>query len=161
MDSKLVFGITFATAIGSALMAGLFYTFSIFAMRALDKLPSAQSIAAMQSINRTIITPLFLLVFMGMVAGSLAVIGFGIFSVDGSARVWLIVGGLLYLVTVFLLTAGYHVPRNDKLDGLNPETAEAARYWAYYVKNWTLWNHVRTAGSIGTLASLLMAIRVG
>jgi uncharacterized membrane protein len=161
MDNKLVFGITYATAIGSGLMAGLFYMFSIFIMRALDRLPAIQGIAAMQSINKTIVTPLFLIVFVGVTLASVALIGLAAFQVDGPAKVWLIVGSVSYLVLVFLLTGAYHIPRNDKLDTFNPESAEAAKYWATYVKEWTMWNHVRAIGSITTLASMIMAIRAG
>ena len=161
MENKLVFGITYATAIGAGLMAGLFYMFSIFIMRALDRLPPSEGIAAMQSINKTIITPLFMLVFMGVTLASVALIGLAVFKVDGPAKIWLIVGSVSYLVLVFMLTGGYHVPRNDKLDTFNPESAEAARFWADYVKEWTMWNHVRAIGSITTLASMIMAIRAG
>jgi uncharacterized membrane protein YadS len=66
MDNDLAFGITYATAIGSGLMAGLFSMFSLFVMRALDALPTPQGIAAMQSINRKILNPIFLLTFAGV-----------------------------------------------------------------------------------------------
>jgi len=161
MDNKLVFGLTYATALGSGLMAGLFFTFSVFMMRSLDRLPPSQGIAAMQSINTTIVTPLFLLVFVGTTVACAVLGGVAAFAVDGPARVWLIVGCLLYLVGCFLLTGAFHIPRNDKLDGFDPTTAEAARYWATYVREWTLGNHVRTLSCIGALGSLVMAIRVG
>ena len=41
-------------------VGGVFFTFSVFVMRALEQLPSAQGITAMQRINVTVITPLFL-----------------------------------------------------------------------------------------------------
>ncbi len=47
------FGLTFAAAIGSGLMAGLFFVFSVTVMTALGKLPAPAGIAAMQSINST------------------------------------------------------------------------------------------------------------
>src|SRR5690606_28980359 len=42
-------------ALGCALMAGLFFAFSVAVMRALGALPAAQGIAAMQSINAVIL----------------------------------------------------------------------------------------------------------
>jgi uncharacterized membrane protein len=110
MDNKLVFGLTYATALGSGLMAGLFFTFSVFMMRSLDRLPPSQGIAAMQSINTTIVTPLFLLVFVGTTVACAVLGGVAAFAVDGPARVWLIVGCLLYLVGCFLLTGGFPHP---------------------------------------------------
>lgn len=67
----------------------------------------------------------------------------------------------MFLVGVILLTGGYHVARNYRLDALDPASAEGARYWADYVRNWTAWNHVRSLSSIGALVSFIMAIRVG
>ena len=62
---SLPFPLTFLAAVGSGLMAGLFVIFSNTVMRALDKLPVPQGMAAMNSINVTIINPLFLALFFG------------------------------------------------------------------------------------------------
>ena len=49
-----------ATALGCGLIGGAFFAFSTFVMKALARLPTPQGIAAMQSINVVVITPLFL-----------------------------------------------------------------------------------------------------
>ncbi len=59
-----IFILILLAAIGSGLMAGLFFTFSNFAMKALLKLPPSSGAAAMQSINITIINPWFPAIFM-------------------------------------------------------------------------------------------------
>ena len=46
-----LFTLTFVTALGCGLIAGLFFAFSVAVMKALACLPSAGGIAAMQSIN--------------------------------------------------------------------------------------------------------------
>ncbi|HEY3140116.1 MAG TPA: anthrone oxygenase family protein [Acidimicrobiales bacterium] len=161
MNNRLIFGLTYGSAIGCGLMSGLFFTFSVFMMRALDRLPAPQGIAAMQSTNKTIQTPLFFLAFMGTTISCLVLAGLAVVKLDGPTRTWVIAGCALYLVGAFLMTVGYHVPRNEHLDTLNPDTAEAARYWTGFVKNWTLWNHVRTVASLGAMSSLIMAIRIG
>ena len=46
------------TAVGCGLMAGLFFAFSNFVMKALVRLPSEQGMAAMQHINVTVINPI-------------------------------------------------------------------------------------------------------
>jgi uncharacterized membrane protein len=51
--------------LGSGLMAGFFFAFSVCVMKALAKLPPAQGIAAMRSINVVVINPVFLTVFFG------------------------------------------------------------------------------------------------
>ena len=50
----------FGTALGCGLIAGVFFAFSAFVMKALARLPAAQAIAAMQSINIVAVTPLFM-----------------------------------------------------------------------------------------------------
>jgi uncharacterized membrane protein len=51
--------VTFGTALGCGLIAGVFFAFSTFVMPALARLPAAQGIAAMNAINVAAITPTF------------------------------------------------------------------------------------------------------
>ena len=60
----LLFTITLVAALGCGLMAGLFFAFSVSVMKALARLPSAEGIAAMHSINVAIINPVFLATFL-------------------------------------------------------------------------------------------------
>ena len=59
--------------LGSALLGGIFFAFSSFVMKALARVPSAEGIAAMQSINVVVLNPSFLGAFMGTAAISLLV----------------------------------------------------------------------------------------
>ncbi len=52
--SGLPYAVTLASALGCGLVAGVFYAFSTFVMPALKRLPPAQGIVAMQSINRSL-----------------------------------------------------------------------------------------------------------
>src|SRR5690242_17039688 len=65
MMDDLFAGLTLLAILGSGTVAGVFFAFSAFVMSALARLPSAQGIAAMQSINVVVINPKFLGVFMG------------------------------------------------------------------------------------------------
>src|SRR5436190_5913255 len=49
--SALLFYLTLGSTLGCGLIAGVFFAFSSFVMPALAKLPPAQGLAAMQSIN--------------------------------------------------------------------------------------------------------------
>jgi uncharacterized membrane protein len=51
------------------------------------------------------------------------------------------------------VTAAFNVPLNNALEAVGPAGAEAGRVWSRFLKDWTMWNHVRTAAS--TLASVL------
>ncbi len=50
------------------MVGGIFFAFSSFVMRALAKMPDAEGIAAMQSINVVVINPSFLGAFVGSAA---------------------------------------------------------------------------------------------
>jgi uncharacterized membrane protein len=53
----------------------------------------------------------------------------------------------------------FNVPLNNRLSVLNPDTAEAAKYWLTYLSEWVRWNHVRTIASVMATALLILAIR--
>src|SRR6188768_1444772 len=127
------FELIFATALGSATVGGVFFAFSTFVMRALGRLPAPQGIAAMQSINVTVIHPVFMGLFVGTGAASLAlaVVAFRSWAEPGSG--WLLAGSLLYLIGSFAVTIACNVPQNDALMRLDPATVEAASYWARYL----------------------------
>jgi uncharacterized membrane protein len=156
-----LFVLTLAAALGCGLVAGALYAFSSFVMRALARLPVPQGIAAMQAINLEAPTAPFMAGFVGTAALSVAVVAVALFNLGESYAVYLLVGGLLYLVGVIGLTGAYHIPRNDALAAMEPNSAEAASYWARYVKEWTAWNHVRVLAGLAAAGVLIGAIRVG
>ena len=65
--------LTLVAAVGSGLVAGVFFAFSSFVMPALRRLPDEQGISAMQSINKAAPTPVFMSALFGSAAVSLAV----------------------------------------------------------------------------------------
>lgn len=73
---RLILLMTFFAALGSGLIAGLFFVFSVTIMRAFAVILAPAGIAAMQSINRSIVAPTFLSVFFGtaLLSGVLAVV---------------------------------------------------------------------------------------
>jgi len=155
----MTFGLTFAAAIGSGLMAGLFFVFSVTVMSALGKLPAPTGIAAMQSINATILSPLFLAAFMGtaLICVVLAIVA--MLNWSGPASGWLVTGALFYVAGTFLVTIIFNVPMNDALAAATADSSEAAGLWARYLSVWTGWNHVRTVTSTAALGTFILALR--
>ena len=134
--------LTVTGAVGTGLVAGVFFAFSTFVMRALDRLPAAQGVAAMKSINVTVINPLFMLALMGT-AGVCVVLGVAAivkWNEPGAGLV--LAGSVSYLVLTMLVTMAYHVPRNDALARRDPDAADTTRYWAHHVTTWTTGNHL-------------------
>ena len=150
--------LTLISVLGAGLVAGIFFAFSTFVMKALDRLPPAQGIAAMQSINVTVINPLFMTAFVGTAAACALLSILSLLSWHKPGGVFLLVGGLLYLLGTMLVTMVFNVPRNDALAAVDPTSAEGARLWAGYVTGWTAWNHVRTVAALAAATSLTLAL---
>ncbi|HEY6415864.1 MAG TPA: anthrone oxygenase family protein [Acidimicrobiales bacterium] len=159
MIDGYLFPLTVIAALGCGLIAGVFYAFSVMVMRSLAQLPAEHGVTAMQAINVAALRPVFLWVFTGTAAVCAAVVVGSLVDWD-DASPYLVVGGLLYLVGSFGLTVGYHVPRNESLDRVEPTSPDAARYWSRYVREWTMGNHVRGAASLAAAALLTIALHV-
>ena len=149
--------LTLAAAIGSGLMAGLFFTFSSFAMTALSKLPPEQGIAAMNSINVTILNATFGIAFFGTAALCLGLGVTGILRWSEPGSAWLLLGSLLYLVGVIGVTIIFNVPLNNALAAISPISPEGAALWTRYLAEWVPWNHVRTLTNTGALLAFILA----
>jgi uncharacterized membrane protein len=150
----------FFATLGSAVMTGLFFAFSVFMMRALASLPPAQGIAAMQAVNVKIITPLFMLVFLGTALASV-VLSIGAFVTwPAPSAPYLLAGSALYMLGVILVTMAVNVPKNNALDRLVPADGNAASAWQEYVRSWTAWNHVRSVASLAATACFVLGLRV-
>jgi uncharacterized membrane protein len=145
-----------AAAIGCGLVAGIFYAFSTFIMRALGKIPPAQGIRAMQSINLVIINPWFLGLFFGT---ALLCLGLAVLAGTHLGPGWagpVLAGSLLYLVGTIGVTMALNVPLNNRLAVADAESAEGRALWAHYLRVWTFWNTVRTLAALA--ATLLLAL---
>jgi uncharacterized membrane protein len=150
--------LTCCSALGSGLIAGVFFAFSTFVIRALARLPPDQGSAAMQSINVAVRNPWFFAAFLGT-AVACVVLAIASFYRWGEPRaIYLLAGGLLYLVGTFLVTVLFNVPLNDALAAADPGSTEGASLWTRYVAEWTAWNHVRTAASLGAAAAFIIAL---
>jgi uncharacterized membrane protein len=155
-----LFVLTLVTALGCGLVAGFFFAFSTCVMKALARQPAAQGLAAMQSINVMVLNPLCMGAIFGTGVACLVLVVMSLVDWGEPYAVYLLVGGLIYLAGVILLTIAYHVPRNEALAKLDPNSADAASYWNRYVKSWTAANHVRTVAPLATAALLTIAISV-
>ena len=155
--SPLLLNLTTLAALGCAVLAGVFVAFSTLVMRALGRVPAPQGILAMQEINRAALTPAFMVLFLGttLLCGLLTVS----FLVWGSgSALLLLAGGVTFLVGAFGLTAGYHVPRNNALDALDPSRADSVSRWTGYRRGWTRWNHVRGCASLAAAVLFTVAL---
>ena len=150
--------LTVIAALGTGLIAGVFFAFSAFVMTALGRLPPDQGIAAMQSINVAVLNPWFFAVFFGTAADCIVLAILALFDWSGPGTAYLAAGGAFYLVGCVLVTIVFNVPLNKALAVVPPDSAEGAERWTRYQPAWTIWNHVRTVGSLAAAASFTMAM---
>jgi uncharacterized membrane protein len=151
--------VTLLAALGAGVMAGLFFIFSNTIMAAFGKLSPANGIAAMNSINATILNGTFLTVFMGTgLLCILLVVGW-FFGWMPSRATLALAGSLIYLVGIIGVTMVFNVPMNDALAAVQPDSSEGAALWQDYLSRWTMWNHVRTVAGIGASALFILALR--
>jgi uncharacterized membrane protein len=158
MINGLLFALTFISALSCGLMAGVFFAFSAFVMIALGRLPVAQSIAAMQSINAAAINPLFGAALFGTAAACVLLTVSSLFRWHKPGASYLLAGSLLYLVGTILVTIAFNLPLNEALAAVDPTSADGTNLWASYVTSWIAWNHVRAAGALAAAASLTIAL---
>lgn len=147
------------TAAATALMAGLFYAFSCAVNLGLARLPNAEYVSAMQSINRAILNPVFFAAFFG----APILLPLSVFLHYGQplpARFWLLLAAtMIYLIGTFGVTIFGNVPLNNALDRFDlraASKAEIAVERANFESRWNNLNTIRTVSS--TLAVMLTVI---
>jgi uncharacterized membrane protein len=155
---ELMSGLTLAAALGAGLVAGIFFAFSAFIMAALKRLPSEGGISAMQSINVTVLNPVFFFVFFGTAVAALVLAIAAFAGWSPSRSPYLLAGALLYLAGTILVTMVFNVPLNNKLAAASAKSTEGASVWNTYLSAWTAWNHVRTIAALSACASFIFAL---
>lgn len=156
--SGFLYAATLATALGCGLVAGVFFAFSTFVMAALKRLPAAEGIAAMRSINVLAVTPVFMTALFGTAAACLGIAVWTAAS-SGVPTILVLAGCALYLVGTVGVTIACNVPLNNGLAKVHPRDADAAARWDRFVTRWTEWNHVRTVAALVATALLTVALQ--
>jgi uncharacterized membrane protein len=147
MEKWLVFLIVFA-ALGSGMIAGVFFAFSNFVMQALGRLPPADGLRAMQAINVTVINPAFFAAFFGTAIVSLVLLGIAVLQWNERGAAHLLGAGLLYVFGSVGVTLLFNVPLNQALAATDARSADAPHIWLHYQRQWTRWNHVRAFAAL-------------
>lgn len=158
MDHIVVTALLWFSIVACGLIAGLYFTFSAFAMTALGRIDASAGVAAMNSINVEIQRSLFMLLFVGSSLSSLALAIVGLFRWGTPGAGAAFAGGIVYFAGMFVVTMIFNVPRNNALAKSDPADAAGAALWASYLKEWSFWNHVRTLASTAALVLFVMAL---
>lgn len=115
--------------LGAALVAGIFFVFSSFIMKALARLPSAQGIAVL-AISRW----------------------------EMAAAPYYLGGAVFYIVGTFLLTGLGNVPLNNQLAAVSANDPAASDNWQHYLDRWTRLNTIRTLSATAAAVMMLTGL---
>jgi len=144
-------------ALASGLIAGGFFAFSTFVMRALGRVPPAEGIRAMQAINVVVVPSAFVVL---LIATALACVGIGIAALvrrNDPGAMLVLAASVVYFAGTFLVTMLANVPLNDALAVVDANSTQGAQVWADYLVRWTMWNHVRGTAALVSSALFVLA----
>ncbi|MGW5055392.1 anthrone oxygenase family protein [Actinokineospora sp. NPDC004072] len=130
------------TTVASGLIAGLFFGFSAAVMLALAQVDDRAFVDTMQRVNRRIQNPVFGLVFLASLVGSLAVVVLEFAGDD--PRLTVLAGAVLTVVSM-LVTFTVNIPLNTRLDAAGPagSIADPGAVRQAFEPRWVRFNHVR------------------
>lgn len=148
------------TAITSALMAGLFFSWSFSVTPGLARISTPEYLVAFQAMNRAILNPAFLLCFMGTVF-LLPLSAYLQYTQPVNPRFWfLLAASAFYIIGVFGVTMAGNVPLNEMLDGFQIKGASLSAMEEMRDKFESLWNKfnmIRTFCAMATAIFVILA----
>ncbi|WP_265569404.1 DUF1772 domain-containing protein [Sphingomicrobium nitratireducens] len=145
-------------AISAGIMAGVYFTFSVFVMRSLDALDGTRGMAAMQSINRVILKSAFLPLFFLSSLACAALVVVALLDLSATGATEMLAGAAIYVVGMFIVTAAGNVPLNNRLEATDASGTDAPAMWSHYMSKWTALNHIRTIACTASAALLTLAL---
>ncbi len=142
-------------SVSGGLMAGVYFAFSGFILRAFGSMGPERAVDAMNAINMHILSSVFMPLFFGSTLVALLLVVAGVWSWGDSASTFAIVGGLTYLLGMFGVTALFNVPLNEALSRVSGNSEDAQGAWAAYSERWARWNSLRGVACVVTVACCL------
>lgn len=158
MTHAITTALLWFSAIGCGLLAGLYFAFSAFINSALGRIEAPAGIAAMNSINVVIVRSPFMPLFLGSSLAALILAGVALFQWHQPGSVATFVGGVIYVIGMFVCTIVFNVPLNNALLAVDPASANGADVWAKFLREWTFWNHIRTIASTAAMVLFIHAL---
>lgn len=146
------------TTLVTGLSAGLFYAWAVSVIPGTKRVTDLAYIEVMQSINRAILNPWFLVIFIGplLLIGLSAYSQFKAGNIDVFAL--LLAAGLTYLIGTFGVTAFGNVPLNDALDKVQWQDFDAQSLFNIRNNYELKWNRLHTVRTLFSILSFLLSL---
>ena len=147
------------------LVAGFVLLFAIVVMPGIGTLPNREFLRAFQVIDNVIQNnqPLFIFIWIGSTAALVVATALGVWQLEGTGRILIIVAATAYLVGVQLPTFTINIPLNNRVQTLNLDTLDESSQVTerrYFETRWNRWNSVRTVFACLTSVLLLTVVRL-
>lgn len=137
--------------VSTGLSTGLLFGWAVSVMPGTARVADTEYIAVMQSINRAIINPFFLVPFL-LSPVLLVIASVGQFGVQEDENGWLLgTAAVVYAVGVLAVTIAGNIPLNDRLEAFDLDAADtdaASVERTTYERGWNRWHYVRTLASL-------------
>tara|TARA_R110002096_G_scaffold279497_1_gene473702 strand:+ start:608 stop:1096 length:489 start_codon:yes stop_codon:yes gene_type:complete len=143
----------------TGLSAGLCFTWSNAITPGIGRLDDVGYLSAFQQMNRSIINPLFILVFFGPFF--LGLINLYLFNNASSSMIWLLIFAIAsYFFGVLLVTVFGNVPLNEILDKTDLGKASFEDLKLLRDRFETKWNRLHLIRTISSVISFLLLIPI-
>ena len=148
----------FVAVMLTGLSAGFFYAWEFTVIPGTKRVGDHTYIETMQSVNRAIINPAFMLIFFGPLVFQLL----SAYQFKGTTAFWYLVAATaIYFFGSLLVTMMGNVPMNNALDlvnlkGLSPEQLINQR--SSYEPKWNRLHLIRTAFAVVSFVILLLTV---
>jgi uncharacterized membrane protein len=149
--------VTILLVLLTGLSAGLCFTWSNAITPGIGRLDDFGYLRAFQQMNRSIINPLFILVFFGPFF--LGLINLYLFKNASGSMIWLLIFAMaFYFFGVLLVTIFGNVPLNDLLDKTDLTKASLEDLKSLRNRFEKKWNRLHLIRTVTSIASFLMLI---
>ncbi|SMO71472.1 DUF1772 domain-containing protein [Gracilimonas mengyeensis] len=158
MEFTLNQTVLYLTVLLTGLSAGLFYAWQVSVIPGTKRIKDATYIETMQKINRAIINPFFMLIFLGSLAGQ--ILSFLLYWNTTLPFMLILVSTILYGVGTVIVTGLGNVPLNDALDKLfldDLSEEQLSQERQNYEASWNKLHLIRTVFSVLAFTLLLAA----
>ncbi|MBC7828256.1 MAG: DUF1772 domain-containing protein [Chitinophagaceae bacterium] len=148
-----------STCFLTALITGLFYSYSCSVNTGLNRLGDTEYLRAMQSINRAILNPVFFASFIGTLI-LLPVCTWTIYKNEAASMsfYFLLTAALIYGIGVFGVTVFGNVPLNEILDKFDIGSSTTQEMKSQRLAFESPWNKLHFVRTIACLFSLLLTL---
>src|SRR6056297_1184433 len=148
----------YTTLLLTGLSAGLFFAWQVSVIPGTKRVQDSIYIETMQKINRAIINPPFMLIFLGALIVQIISI---VLYWNTSISLWLILGAtIFYGIGTVIVTGLGNVPLNNKLDTLSLSDLnekQMASERQQYEARWNKFHLIRTLFAVLSFMMILIA----